>query len=210
MLLTCCTSSRGPNADYYYPINELEDELLYTYESVGDAGFGPHYWAYSAKEFSDSTILSGTYYDANRQPRQHITERIVNDGSLRRSLTLLEPGDSATNERSATVLEPVVFSFEPPNPDRLLVSAVRWQEEGITYTVTHNRHYLRDTSIVFNGQSYPAQTWMVRELIEQDSAGVLALESRAIEVYAKGIGLAYRERLYSDGTVEAHRLVRRE
>ena len=49
----------------------------------------------------------------------------------------------------------------------------------------------------------------MRELTEQDSVGVLAVESRALEIYAEGVGLVYRERRFDNGEGEAYRLARR-
>ena len=220
-LLAAC-SSYGPSAQFYYPIDELTEGLVYAYEGTGEQAFPPHFWYYRSVIGRDSTTLAATYYDAALEPRQFTNERIVSSGALRRDLRLYAPTDSNSQQVVATVLEPAVFSFEAPDPDRLLVSAVQWQETSFgespissltakppVYTVTHNRRYLRDTLVEVLGERRTAQVWQVRELIEQDSAGILALEARITEVYADGLGLTHRRRVHSDGTVEAYRLVAR-
>ena len=215
LLWTSCTNL-GPSARYYYPIDELEDGLVYAYEGSIDGGFAPYYWFYRSVETPDSTVLTGTYYSYEFEPLQFTNERIVADGSLRRALRLYSPTDSISTQTVATVLEPALFSFLEPDPDRLLVSAVRFSSgpdssgnPGAIYTITHNRHYLKDTSITLFGKTYAAQAWEVRELIEQDSVGVLSVENQALEIYAEGVGLAYRERIFSNGTLEAYRLTGR-
>ena len=218
----------GPDARYYYPVADLTDGLVYAYEPAPPLGGAPHYWYYRSVETPDSTLLISTYYDAQFEPRQLVRERIVTQGSLLRDLRLYFPtasGESAATQ--AEVLQPALFSFEAPDPERLLVSAVRvapgfgegrpgagedtlsQNPPSARYTVTRNRHYRRDTTYVLDGVALAAQVWDVRELTEQDSLGVLAIESRAVEVYAEGVGLVYRERRFDNGEGEAYRLAAR-
>ncbi len=225
-----CGSADAPSGRYYYPIAELHQGLAYVYEGVGDAPAPTHYWYFRSVQTPDSTMLVSTYYDADFQPRQLLNERIVGLGSLLRDLRLYLPTAAESTVTEAEILQPALFSFEPPDTDRLLVSAVRFTEpsspssnqparggsdslEGFrqnppraTYTLTRNRTYRSDTSYVFGGRTLPAQLWTVRELTEQDSVGTLAIESAAIEIYAEGIGLVYRERRFANGRGEAHRL----
>ena len=46
----------------------------------------------------------------------------------------------------------------------------------------------------------------MKELIEFDSAGVLSIEAQQTEVYAKTLGLVYRERRFANGSGEAYGL----
>ena len=213
--LAAC-SDLGPGADYYYPIDELHDGVVYAYQPVGDAPFPPYYWYYRAVETPDSTMLAGTFYSQDFEPLQFTNERITPTGSLRRSLRMYTPTDTASTQVVAEILAPNLFSFEQPNQARRLTSAMRWTQPAavdtlmpVIYTVTHQRRYLQDTTLELDGESYPAQAWRVDEVIEHDSIGVLELESQALEIYAEGIGLAYRQRVYSDGTLEAYRLAAR-
>ena len=208
-----CTG-HGPNVNYYYPLDDLADGRVYAYRPApgsDSASFPGYYWFHRAVETPDSLVLTSTRYDEAGQPRQYVAERIVDGGALMRDLRLFVPTDSASVVTQAEVLEPAVFSFLVPLPGRVLVSAVRLRQNdsAAVYTITRNRHYARDTSVVVDGQTLPAQVWAVRELIEQDSAGTLSLETHGIEVYAEGVGLAYRRRDLGDGTVEAHVLTER-
>lgn len=214
LALAAGCSDRGPAARYYYPVDDLAGGRVYAYEPAPDgdpALFPGYYWYYRAVETPDSLVLAATYYDAGGEPLQFVGERVVSAGALLRDLRLVRPTDSASVVTEAAVLEPAVFSFLAPDPARVLVSAVRFRQNDTSavYTVTRNRRYARDTTVVVEGAPRDAQVWAVRELVEQDSAGTLALESRGIEVYAEGVGLAYRRRVHSDGTVEAHVLARR-
>ena len=226
MTLGAACAKTSPDPRYYYPVTELTEGRVYAYAPVAPLGGAPHYWYFRSVETPDSTLLVSTYYDAQFEPRQLVRERIVSQGSLLRDLRLYFPtgtGESAAAQ--AEVLQPALFSFEAPDPQRLLVSAVRVapgfgdsRPAGDTlsqnpprarYTVTRNRHYLRDTTYVLDGAPLPAQVWRVRELTEQDSVGVLAVASEALEVYAEGVGLVYRERRFENGEGEAYRLAAR-
>jgi len=208
-LVSC--SNFGPNADYYYPVEDLADGMVYAYESVGPLPQPPHYWFYRSIETLDSIVLTSTYYSADFEPRQFVNERIVQSGSIMRDLRLFTPTEGASDAVIANVLAPALFSFEPPDSERILVNTVSFrqnptQDSSALYTLTRNRQFVQDTMFTLSGKPIPSQLWSVRELTEQDSLGVLALESRAIEIYAQGIGMVYRERVFSDGSQEAYRL----
>ncbi len=211
--LLACRTSDAPSARFYFPVEDLGQGRAYVYEGVGDAPAPTHYWYFRSVQTPDSTMLVSTYYDAAFQPRQLLNERIVAQGSLLRDLRLYFPTDSASAVTQARVLQPALFSFEAPDPDRLLINVVEFEGGGFrqnppraTYTLTRNRRYRHDTTYVFDGQTLAAQLWTVRELTEQDSVGTLAIESAAVEIYAEGVGLVYRERRFASGQGEAHRL----
>ena len=224
-LCAACAKTGHDAPRYYYPAEALTQGLVYGYAPVAPLGGRPHYWYFRSVETPDSMTLVSTYYDADLEPRQLVRERIVQEGSLLRDLRLYFPtaaGESVAVQ--ADILQPALFSFEAPDPDRVLISAVTLQEPGgeggvagfsdsgtetARYTVTRNRRYLRDTSYVLDGAPVPAQLWHVRELTEQDSAGVLAIEATAVEIYARDVGLVYRERRFSSGEGEAYRLAER-
>ena len=210
LMLGSC-SSYGPNADYYYPVANISDGMVYSYESVGEMQQPPHYWFYRSIKSADSLVLTSTFYSADFEQRQFVKERIVESGSLMRDLRLFTPTEGASGAVIADVLAPALFSFESPDTSRVLVNAVSFrqipdQDSSALYTLTRNRRFVKDTSFILSGKPIPSQLWSVRELTEQDSLGVLALESQAVEIYAKDIGLVYRERMYSDGSQEAYRL----
>ena len=236
LALAACTGDRGLDPSYYYPTDELHEGLVYVYAPAGaDGQAGPapgpmQYWYLRALQTPDSLMLVTTGYDPDLQPSQLTTERIVPTGSLLRDLRLFLPGDTTSAVAVATVLQPAQFSFAPPDTGRVLVSAIRIAPGGpdlaadegrpgapevddappvATYTLTRNRRYRHDTTFVYRDESLPAQTWTVRELVEQDSVGVLAVESIALEIYARGLGLVYRERRFANGEGEAYRLVDR-
>ena len=222
-LLGAC-SRLGPSARYYYPAEDLLDGLVYAYavDAAATAELEPHYWYFRGVATPDSLVLASTYYDAGYEPRQYVGERIVPSGSLQRDLRLFEPGPlgQPSRETRAEVLAPALFSFAEPDTARVLVNVVRFREnaaptdtasvapgtEATVYTLTRNRRYLRDTTLEVLGRRRDAQVWEVRELIERDENGVLALRTTSREVYAEDLGLAYRARRLPDGSVEAYRL----
>lgn len=235
-LAGACAKTDRDAPHYYYPVEALTGGLVYGYAPVEPLGGAPHYWYHRGVETADSTMLVSTYYAADFEPRQLVRERIVREGSLLRDLRLYFPTASGESQTvRAEVLQPALFSFGAPDADRLLVSSVAFSEpaaggtegaaaDGVTgfgesenqdprsrprYTLTRNRSYVSDTLYVLDGATVDAQLWHVRELTEQDSAGVLTIESRAIEIYARDIGLVYRERRFANGEGEGYRLAER-
>jgi hypothetical protein len=70
-------------------------------------------------------------------------------------------------------------------------------EIGSTTTLIKNRRYLGDTTYTFNGVSYDAVRFEVRELVEDNSVTEGSIEPRfdGEEIYAKGIGLVYYRKI---------------
>lgn len=211
--LAACAKT-GPGATYYYPVAALATGEVYAYRPAPGTDGAPYYWYYRSYDRGDSLVLTAQMYDDAFTPRQFVTERIVGTGALLRDLRLYPPGEAGGVV--AEVLQTAVFSFAEADPTRVLVSAVRWSQADpaaaggvVTYTLTRNRSFARDTTYTLAGRAVAAQVWAVRELVEQDAGGTLALESRIREVYAADVGLVYRARTFPDGTVQAYALAER-
>ena len=67
-------------------------------------------------------------------------------------------------------------------------------------TIVHNRNYGGTTEWVHNGKTYPAIRIDILEQIQNDNNGVLTIDLKGYEIYAKGIGLVYTERITRDGS----------
>ncbi len=212
LCLAACAKT-GPEAAYYYPVEALETGSVYAYRSVNDSLGDAYYWYYRSYERDDSTLLTGQFYDTSFEPRQFVAERIVPSGALLRELRLFPDGDSADLQIKATILQPAVYSFAEADTGAVLVNAVSWEQRSrvaggapTRYTLTRNRRFSGSGTFEVDGEALPTRIYTVRELIEQDSAGVLSLESRGEEHYARGVGLVYRSQTYSDGSVRAYTL----
>ena len=99
---------------------------MYAYQPVAPLGGEVHYWYYRTVETPDSTVLVSTRYDEALEPRQLVRERIVSQGeSPARPCVFFSrlPPERAPRHRPPS-LQPALFSFETPDPDRVLVSAV--------------------------------------------------------------------------------------
>ncbi len=211
LLLTSCREG-GPKdiRDYYFPLRQLEDGLVYEYRPLFPDSLTPVYWYYRSFLKEDGVFLTGTYYEYGLIPLQLVREELVRNGMLLQDLYLYE-ADSTGSQRQARaeVLSGTAFPFEVSDSGGVFLYKVRWEppsDSGAVITLIKNRRYLRDTSIRFDDKSYDAVVFDVREMLEYDKDGVFEQAYEGREVYAKGLGLVYFQKEISKDIRWAYRL----
>ena len=75
--------------------------------------------------------------------------------------------------------------------------------------VIKNRRFAGDTVIRYQGLTYNAVKFDLRELFEYDKEGVLEQEYTGEEIYARGLGLVYYRKDIADDFQLEYRLVDR-
>jgi hypothetical protein len=217
LALYSLTSCQGDGAkdirDYYFPLKQLEEGLVYEYQPVYPDSLTSAYWYYRSFIGEDGVFLTGTYYDSRLIPLQLVREELVSNGMLLQELFLYEP-DTVGQQRRATaeVLAGNVFPFAVRDSSILYLYKVRWNPPAspdASITLIKNRHYLGDTTIQYQGKKYPAVRFALRESLEHEQDGLFEQSYRGREVYAKGLGLVYYEKHVTDEFRWAYRLADR-
>jgi hypothetical protein len=208
-LLVSCKSDgdRRDIRDYYFPVKELTDGLVYEYRPVGNDAMAPAYWYYRSLIFEDSVFLTGTYYEYNLLPLQFTREEMVSNGMLLEEMYLYEQDSTGKQVRTEVdIVAGNVFPFEVRDPGGIFLYRVEWEsplDPGARTTLIKNRRYLGDTTFIYKEKTYDAVRFEVRELLEYDKEGVFEKEYAGTEIYAEGLGLVYyRKEISPDLTLE--------
>lgn len=201
--------------NYYFPIRELEDGLVYEYHPVGNEALTPVYWYYRSFIQKDSVLLTGTYYEYELLPMQLVKEELVANGVLLQEL-LMYPVDSLGEQQTirAQVQAGNVFPFSVRDSNEVFLYKVKLEYPGIpgaSTTLIKNRRYVGDTTFVWQGKTLPAIRFSVREMVEDldPNDGVVEPEFSGEEIYAEGLGLVYYKKNIYEGLSIAYQLERR-
>ncbi len=205
LLLSCQTENKNLK-DYYYPMDELTDGLVYEYRSpVGDnVGHPPYYWLYQKVQLKNGAeVLRGVYYNHNMQIEQMVTERILDSGVETAEFQIYEY--DATGK--ALITEPEinqneVFSFEANNT-KVLPFIINWRsriDAASSTTLTRGRVFQSYEKCAYKGKQQDCARFLVADQIEadHDTEGGQHLDIEATELYAKGIGLVYSKKTTGD------------
>ncbi|MEY3367056.1 MAG: hypothetical protein RI973_211 [Bacteroidota bacterium] len=204
LLLASCQPDDGKKdiKSYYFPLDSLSEGRVYEYRVTSGTEARKAYWYYKTIREEGRSYLIGMAYDDAFSPDQFVREERVDNGMLLSDFIAYET-DTATGLKiqiPAMVEQANVFPFKVSMPAGVLLSSVRWtsSQDSSVYSFTRNRQYLKDTSIVFKGQQFPAVLFNVRELVDHEQEGHWQQEYPVTEIYARGLGLAFTEKRFSD------------
>lgn len=216
LILTSCQAGDGTIdiRNYYFPLKVLEDGLVYEYQPQGNTPSGPAFWYYRSIRQDGTVHLTGTYYEQDLIPLQLSNELMTEAGMVLEDLYLYETDSLTGNQLQVPVqvVQDDVFPFQVRPNGGVFLYHVTWQapqDTSATLSLIKNRRYLRDTSFVFEGQTYPAQLFELKELISHEQEGVWEQEYPGREIYAKGLGLVYYEKRVNEALQLQFRLERR-
>ena len=211
LVLLGCGSDRDIR-DYYYPVRELTDGMVYRYDNTGTLSNAEYeYWYYLGTEQDTALYLSATRFDDGVTPVQVSTERISNSGATLRSLTIfpqLPDGERVKTE--AEILYDRTFPFYPEDG---LASGyrVRFLDPHNTDAenyVSLNRYFRGDTSLTVLGEEREAVVFdLAGEVSQRDPRlGDISPTFNGYEIYAKGIGLVEYHRDLGPGGTDGGKL----
>jgi len=201
-LTSCQEEGQRDIRDFYFPLRELEEGLVYEYRSPSIDSLTPAYWYYRSFLKEEGVFLTGTYYEFQLEPLQLVREELVSNGMLVQDVYLYEAGDS-TGQQERTkveVLQGSAFPFEVSDTNSVFLYKIRWsppRDSGAVITLTKNRQYLGDTTVQTMGKNRDAVIFEVKELLEYDKNGVFEQQYGGREIYAEGIGLVYYNKTVS-------------
>lgn len=211
-----CQSGDGSKniREYYFPLRQLQDGLVYEYEAVNGDSLAPNYWYYRSFVQEDGIFFTGTYYDAaDLTPLQFVREEMVSNGMRLVDLYLYEPDSTGKAERTdAEIIAGSVFPFEVRDSGGVFVYHVKWTSPGEPATSTaliKNRRYAGDTTFTFQGKRYDCVVFEVRELLEHEQEGFFEQEFSTVEWYARDLGLVYYRKEITTDLILEYRLADR-
>jgi hypothetical protein len=198
--------SENPKLDglkaYYYPVNELEDGLVYVYENT-TLNNQPEYWLHkTVYDEAGNQFLVSSKYNLLFNQTYMIREWIVADGSLIKDYRIFQQ-DSATDKSiisTATINQNVRYPFKAVKADSL---AYRFNldfkilpDTSTEYKITIDRRFDKGLKYFWEGDSLDAVQFSCteyRSMQNNTAGGAWDETSKSVEIYVKGIGLVYKD-----------------
>lgn len=215
-LLFTCGNDQRDIRDYYFPLRELTDGLVYEYRDLNYDSLSPDFWYYRTLPTDSAYYFTKAYYQNDFIQRQLYREKMVNNGILIQDLFLFETDTAGQQlQTRAEILSANVFPFEVTGTEELYIYQIKFQlhsqPHGST-SVLINRRFLGDTTYVYQDETYPAIQFEVLGSVDQRDSILGDIEPRFTgkEIYAEKLGLVYYERSYGkDAPSFHHQLVDR-
>ena len=213
-LLTACAGENDIR-DYYFPVRELTDGLVYEYTNTGTFAEEPSsFWYYLGLDRDTALYLTATHYADGMTPDQLVRERIYNAGVMMEQLTVYPPLLSGTPTRvEAEILYGRTFAFElhdgKPVGYRVAYTPAE-NDDAINY-VSLDRSYRGDTLLSVMGEQVEAIVFdLLGEVSQRDPLeGDISPTFTGYEIYGRGLGLVEYQRNLGAGGILAGKLVRR-
>ena len=215
---TACDDNSRFIKPYYFPINELNQGLVYEYGHPKHDSVAPFYNYYRIIKKNDSTgqqkrpitYLVGMRYNHLFQPEQLSVEEQISNGMLLTE-SILYQTDSTGKQISMPVEIEVgsAYPFDISTKGGVFVYNIKWYEpeskEKFT-TLIRNRSFGADTTYTFNGKKYDAIQLNLKEKVESFDEGFIEHDFSGVEIYAKDIGLVYYRKNVAPGFVIEYEL----
>ncbi len=198
--------------DYYFPVENLDQGLVYEYEATEDTRNPPFYYYYRTVRNAADLYLTGTYYDYDFTPQQFVREELTSNGMTLADFYFYST-DTLTGKQNQVPVEieaknvfPFTVNEEKPG---VLLFTIKWTEPDTTQTeltLIRNRQFAGDTTYIYQGKEHEAVQFYVRELIDNNNQGHLETEYDGLEIYAKDLGLVYFEKNVSKEFIIKYKL----
>lgn len=197
LLLAACSDDRRDIRDYYFPAKDLTSGRVYAYASEEGDTTDRRYWYYRTFVRDSGIFVTGTQYDRFFEINQIVREKIVESGSVARSVYLYEP-DTATGKSipiEAVIGSPDLFPFQVRDSLGVFLYSLHYRplaDTSATVYLIRNRRYLGDgPAFEFEGKKYPTVRFGLHEAVGHSQDGAAEIEGSGEEWYAKGLGLVY-------------------
>ena len=201
--------------DYYYPVRDLTEGLIYEYRNTGNYdGSEFEYWYYLGIDQDTALFLSTTRYADGMTPVQVTTERVQNDGVYLQKLTIYPPDTAGQRQQTeATVIYDRIFPFYP-NDDAANGYRIRFvppENPDAETFVSLNRYFHGDTTLEIMGEEVQAVVFDLEgEVSLRDPReGDISPTFTGYEIYARDMGLVEYRRDLGAGGVAGGKLARR-
>lgn len=202
-LLASCGNERDIR-DYYYPVRNLTQGMVYEYQPLSGVDSSSIYWYALAVDQDTALYLTVTTYDSLFTPANLVREKITNAGVITKELRVFATDSSGVSmEAQANVLAGNAFPFylnEETNPAYVYrVEYVPPTQPNVKVTLTYNRQFANDTTFIYQDETYPAILLnLTGETDIMDPInGSMTPKFVGYEIYAQGLGLVESYRNFS-------------
>lgn len=199
LLLFSCSTPKNIES-FYYPIDDLaENGRVYEYVSALPDSMSGYYWQLKVVEKDGAKLLIANNINPQFEVSQQSIEKIVSNGTVLQQYTLFQK-DSFGNAKpiEAAIQSNGFFPFEVSDSNGVFMYSVKWEDPfkpNHTTTLIRNRRFQKDTVYNYEGNNIPSILFKINDLIDDDYNGHLEIKYQGREIYAKGIGLVYTEKL---------------
>ena len=182
----------GPLKNYYFPLEQMEEGKVYRYTSDSDTSQGEQLWILKSFKKDGSYILKGAIYQLQDKITHQWQEGQTETGMVMLEYALAMNGIAAGSKLTSTkIIYDDIFPF---NADKggVFLFDMKWTDpadQKIGYELIRNRIFIGDTSMMVLGRQQDAMHFSIKERVEVDNDGILGLDLRGEEYYAKNIGL---------------------
>ncbi len=210
--LVACQQDKRNLRPYFFPIEDLSHVgKVYVWLPVHDTLQPPFLYYYKAERDSQNNCwFVRAYFDYAFQLFQINKERVVRNGIKLVESRLFERDSSGCLiEVPVEVLYGNVFPFEVGPQPGVLLTRMSWRlpfDTVSTITLVRNRQFAGDTTWVFQGKTYDAVRFAVRELIDNEREGHLEYEYPGEEIYARHLGMVYFRKEVDESLTIEYRL----
>lgn len=198
--LSGCQPETDDLKDYYYPVDEFMEGLVYEYVETGDSKQPSHYWLYTTETNNGKLYLSGLFYNESGAIEQMTIEEITATGTTAKKYQLISY-DSTGRKHTVdlNIAKNQIYPFGQPDPKAIQRFKISWTdpvETKYSNVLNRGRAFQKFVEYSFNGKQVKcAEFIMVENIeIEEKDAGVQTLETTTKELYAKGIGLVFYQK----------------
>lgn len=206
-LFFACTGGKRDIRAYYFPVDDLRDGKVYAYTALEGDTTDRRYCYYRTILPDSGQFLVSTQYDRYFGIVQILREKIVDNGSLARQTTLYETDTASVQSHpvEAAIESPNLFPFRVTDSLGVFLFGLRYHpsdDTAATIYLIRNRRYLGDgPEFAFGGEKYATVRFGLREVIGHSKEGSSEFEGTGEEWYAKGLGLVYFSKSFSEGNI---------
>ncbi len=196
-----CVKSDGKKniREYYYPIENLMQPMVYEYQAINNDSLGSEYWYFKTHETDTATYFTGNNFNRNFEVGQFSSEEVVKNGTIQKDYVLFSYDSLGQQfQVPAEIEHGNTFPFEVKDSNSIFLQKLKWtfsENPLITTTLIRNRRYKGTAEYTYKDKTYDCVQFQLKELIDDFNNGHFEKEYGGMELYAKGLGLVYYKKV---------------